>query len=207
MLVLRAAYMVLLRSPAADPLQDLYDPPGPILTRQQHVTTVSDQQQDQGTLPPEDRTSIAPTRAASATYLYVGSVRLRPRSGPVGFLWTRDQRAQVVVESFMFWLDTVELVRVAGQPALLHSDWLFPVYVFSFLSTLRLALAPGSPLLAAAGVFLQDLPFFVLRVALIAALGFVSPLLYPLKNLLVCLTFFYFTCVTKQRLFRRHNMF
>lgn len=195
-----------LSSLAVDPLQADCDTSGLVLTRQQHVTTVSDQQ-DQGTLTPEDKNGIAPSRSASSSYIYAMSPRSRSHSGPLGSLWTRDQRAEVFVESFMFCLDTVEMLRVAGEPSVFHSVWVFPVYVFCFLSTLRLVIAPNSSLLASAGVFLQDFPFLILRVALIAAFGFVSPLLYPLKNLLVCLTFIYFTFLTKLRIFRRHNMF
>lgn len=195
-----------LPSLAADPLQADYDTSGLVLTRQQHVTTVSDQQ-EQGTLTLEDKNGITPSRSASSSYLYAMSQRSRSHSGPLGSLWTRDQRAEVFVESFMFWLDTVEMVRVAGEPSVFYSGWVFPIYIFCFLSTLRLVITPSSPLLVSAGVFLQDFPFFFLRVALIAVFGFVSPLLYPLKNLLVCLTFIYFTFLTKLRIFRRHSMF
>lgn len=195
-----------LPSPAADPLQADYDTSGLVLTRQQHVTTISDQQ-DQGTLTLEDKNAITPSRSTSSHNVYTMSPRSRSHSGPLGSLWTRDQPAEVFVESFIFWLDTVEMVRVAGEPSVFYSDWVFPVYIFCFLSTLRLVITPGSPLLASAGVFLQDFPFFFLRVALIAVFSFVSPLLYPLKNLLVCLTFIYFTFLTKLRIFRGRNMF
>lgn len=202
MMLLKSTVVCLLPTPAADPLQAHYDTSGLVLTRQQHVTTVSEQQ-DQG--PPEDKSSITPSRTASATYLYAMSSR--SHSGPLGFLGARDQRAEVFVETFTFWLDTVEMLRVAGEPSVFSSDWVFPVYVFCFLSTVRLVFTPNKPLLSSAGVLLQDFPFLVLRVALIAAFGFVSPLLYPLKNLLVCLSFTYFTFLTKLRIFRRHNMF
>lgn len=195
-----------LPSTAADPLQDDYDTSGLVLTRQQHVATVSDQQ-DQGTLTLEDKNAIPSSRSTSSHYLYAMSPHSRSHSGPLGSLWTRDQRAEVFVESFIFWLDTVEMVRVAGEPSVFYSDWVFPIYIFCFLSTLRMVITPGSPLLASAGVFLQDFPFFFLRVAIIAVFGFVSPLLYPLKNLLVCLTFIYFTFLTKIRIFRGCNMF
>lgn len=206
MQMLTAHVVCALPTLAADPLQADYDTSGLVLTRQQHVTTVSEQQ-DQGTLTPDDKNSITPSRTASATYLYARSPRSPSHSGPLGFLGTRDQRAEVFVESFMFWLDTVEMLRVAGEPLVFYSDWVFPVYVFCFLSTVRLVITPNKPLLSSAGVFLQDFPFLVLRVALVAAFGFVSPPLYPLKNLLVCLSFTYFTFLTKLSIFRRHNMF
>lgn len=181
-----------------------FDMSGPVLTRQQAVTTVSDTvhaDQSQNTPRPADRN-------ASATYLYSSSSpRPRSHSGRLGFLWRRDLRAEVFVESFMFWLDTVEMVRVAGERSVFYSDWLFPVYIFSFLSTLRLAIAPDNPLLSSAGFLLQDLPFFVLRVALVSVFGFVSPVLYLLKNALVSLTFIYFTFLTRLKIFRKYSMF
>lgn len=196
---------------AADGPNSDFDMSGPVLTRQQAVTTVSDTPHtDQGhnTPRPEDRNGSAPGRAASAAYLYPwSSPRPHSHSGRLGFLWRRDPRAEVFVESFMFWLDTVEMVRVAGEPSVFYSDWVFPVYLFSFLSTLRLAVAPDNPLLSSAGFLLQDLPFFVLRVALVSVFGFVSPVLYLLKSALVSLTFIYFTFLTRLKIFRKYCMF
>ncbi|KAL6097703.1 tmem236 [Pungitius sinensis] len=119
----------------------------------------------------------------------------------------RDARADVLADSFMFWMDTVEMVRVAGLPVVYYSGWVFPVYVFSFLSCLRVAAAPRSPLLSSLGVALQDLPFFLVRVGLVAFLGFVTPVLYLMKNLLVCLAFVCFNFVTRLRFFNTERMF
>uniref|UniRef100_A0A3Q1H0E1 Uncharacterized protein n=1 Tax=Anabas testudineus TaxID=64144 RepID=A0A3Q1H0E1_ANATE len=147
------------------------------------------------------------SRAPSTAYLYSSPSRPQSYSGRLGFLWRRDGRSEVFVDSFMFWLDTVEMVRVAGEPPVFYSAWVFPVYILSFLSTLRIAITPHNPLLSSAGVALQDLPFFIIRVALLAVFGHVTPVLYPLKNVLVSLTFIYFTFLTKLRIFRRHTMF
>lgn len=111
------------------------------------------------------------------------------------------------MEGFLFWFDTVELVRMAGEPSVFYSPWVFPVYILAFLSTLRMVVAPHSPLLSSAGVALQDFPFLVLRVALIAVFGYVTPVLYPLKNVLVTLSFVYFTFLTKLKIFRSQSMF
>ena len=99
------------------------------------------------------------------------------------------------------------MVRVAGEPVVFYSAWVFPVYIFAFLSVLRMIITPHSPLLAFAGVALQDLPFFIIRVALIVVFGFVTPVLFPLKNALVSLTFIYFTFLTKLNIFKRQSMF
>uniref|UniRef100_UPI003AAE3E73 transmembrane protein 236 n=1 Tax=Centroberyx gerrardi TaxID=166262 RepID=UPI003AAE3E73 len=205
------------------------DMPHPILTHLEQVTTVSGQlytDRGQNGSPhgqPEARNGTAAgrwqdgddspgrstvtSRAASAAYLYSSPLRPRSYSGPLRFLWARDSRSEAFGDSFLFWLDTVEMVRVAGERSVYYSAWVFPVYILAFLSTLRLVVTPQSPLLSSAGFALQDLPFFIIRVALIVVFGYVTPVLYPMKNLLVCLTFVYFTFLTKLRIFRRESMF
>lgn len=213
----------------ADSLDPDFDVPGPILTRLEPVTTVSGQlHPDEGQngltqSHPEARNGSASgrwqdlarspgqssvsSRAPSTAYLYSSASRPRSHSGHLGFLWSRDGRSEVFVDTFLFWLDTVEMVRVAGEPSVFYSPWVFPVFILAFLSTLRVVITPHSSLLSSAGVALQDLPFFVIRVALLVVFGYVGPVLYPLKNVLVSLTFIYFTFLTKLRIFRRHTMF
>ncbi|CAL9689262.1 unnamed protein product [Knipowitschia caucasica] len=155
---------------------------------------------------------ITPTRptyprrtAPSAPYLY--STRPRAYSGPLKILWRRDPRAEIFVDSFMFWLDTVEMVRIGGIPDVFYSAWVFPVYIFSFVSLLRLAITPNNPLHSWAGVALQDGPFLVLRIGILVAFGYVTPVLYLVKNVTVCLTYVYFTILTKLKIFKRQSMF
>lgn len=210
---------------AADSLDPYVHMTGPVLTHLHHVTTVTDQLQanaSQNDVTPEVKnggasnmyrdsagSSASSIRATGTTYLYSPSQHLRPRahSGRLGFLWRRDARAEVFMEGFMFWLDTVEMVRVAGEPSVFYSAWVFPVYILAFLSTLRAAITPNNPLLSSAGFALQDVPFFVLRVALIAIFGYVTPVFYPLKNVLISITFIYFTFLAKLRIFKRHSLF
>uniref|UniRef100_A0A3B4ZH81 Transmembrane protein 236-like n=1 Tax=Stegastes partitus TaxID=144197 RepID=A0A3B4ZH81_9TELE len=206
-----------------------FDMSGPVLTHLNQVTTVSGQLHpdegqngltggqpvaSNGSTPGrwQDNTESPrrppfSTQAPTTTYLYSPPSHSWSYSGRLGSLWRRDGRSEVFVDSFLFWLDTVELVRVAGEPAVFFSAWVFPVYIFAFLSTLRMIITPHSPLLASAGVALQDFPFFVIRVALIVVFGSVTPVLFPLKNALVCLTFIYFTFLTKLRIFRSQSMF
>ncbi|XP_037537748.1 transmembrane protein 236 [Nematolebias whitei] len=213
----------------SDSLDSDLDMPSPVLTHLQQVTTVSSQlhaeQVPNSSTPnqPEARNgsttsrrqdpSDSPSRSTlnarppGATYLYSSSSRPLTHSGPLRFLWKKDVRSEVFVEGFMFWLDTVEMVRVAGDPSVFYSAWVFPVYIVAFLSSLRVIITPHSSLLSLAGVALQDLPFFVIRVALIGVFGFVTPLLYPLKNILVSLTYIYFTWLTKLSVFKRQSMF
>ncbi|XP_029309227.1 transmembrane protein 236 [Cottoperca gobio] len=191
----------------------------PVLTHLEQVTTVTGQLHadggQNGFTPgrPEasgrrqDNTGSPSRSTRSTAYLYSSPSRGRSYSGPLGFLWRRDIRAEVFVDCFLFWLDTVEMVRVAGEPEVFYSVWVFPVYILAFMSTLRMIITPHNPLLSSAGVALQDLPFLIIRVALIVVFGFVTPVLYPLKNVLVCLTFIYFTFLTKLKIFRRQSMF
>lgn len=203
--------------------------PGPILTHLEQVTSVSGQLQPDGGqngLTPgqpevrngsasqrqQDRTSTPsrPTlswRATSAAYLYSSSSRPRSHSGPLRFLWARDGRSEIFVDSFLFWLDTAELLRVAGEPRVFCSAWVFPIYILAFLSTVRLIITPQSHLLSSAGVVLQDFPFLVIRLALIIVFGYVTPVLYTVKNALVSLAFIYFTFLTKLRIFKSESLF
>lgn len=148
-------------------------------------------------------TSALSSQAASAT-----PFRTLPYAytGPLRFLCASDARADVFVDSFMFWMDTVEMVRVAGHPLVYFSGWVFPIYIFSYLSCLRVVVMPHSPLLSSLGVVVQDLPFLFVRVGLTAFFGFVTPILYLMKNLLVCLAFVYFNFMTKLRVFNTERM-
>ncbi|XP_078121127.1 transmembrane protein 236 [Sander vitreus] len=206
-----------------------FDMPGPVLTYLEQVTTVTGQlHPDEGQTGstqghPEARNgstsgrwqdlagspsrSTLSSRAHGTAYLYSSSPRQRSYSGSLGVLLRRDGRSEVFVDSFLFWLDTVEMVRVAGEPSVFYSAWVFPVYILAFMSTLRMVITPHNPLLSSAGVALQDLPFFIIRVALIVVFGYVTPVLYTLKNVLVSLTFIYFTFLTRLRIFRRQSMF
>lgn len=196
--------------------------PSPLLTHLEPVNTVSGQLHTDEV--PTDRESearnggppavtpsyppVTPSRSdfsSRAAYLYPS--RPRSYSGHLAILWRKDPRAEVFVDSFMFWLDTVEMVRVGGDPDIFYSRWVFPVYILGYVSCLRLVITPKNPLLSWAGVALQDFPFLVLRVALLAKFGFKTPLLYLMKNTLVCLTYVYFTFLTKLKIFSRRSMF
>lgn len=144
------------------------------------------------------------SRSASTTAYHIPPYAY---TGPLRFLCASDARADVFVDSFMFWMDTVEMMRVAGHPLVYYSGWVFPIYIFSYLSCLRVVVMPHSPLLSSLGVAVQDLPFFFVRVGLIAFFGFVTPILYVMKNLLVCLAFVYFNFMTKLRVFNTERMF
>ncbi|XP_066536395.1 transmembrane protein 236 [Hoplias malabaricus] len=204
----------------ASGLESDFESPGPVLTHLEQVNSVSAQLQEVNraengsALSPDVRTGSvsgywrtldAPSmsRASSAAYLY----NSRSYSGSRRFLWARDPRHELFLDTFLFWLDTVEMVRVGGDEAVFFSNWVFPVYILAFVSMLRVVITPHSPLLASVGVLTQDLPFLVIRICLIGVFGFVTPLLYVMKNLLTCLTFVYFRLLTKLKVFNRGSMF
>ncbi|XP_047444727.1 transmembrane protein 236 [Mugil cephalus] len=210
----------------SDGLDSDFDFPGPLLTHLEQVSTISSQlHSDAGqnglTQEPRIGSSLgrwqdpadsprqppASPQAHSTTYLYSSVSRRWSYSDHKGFLWRRDERSEVFVDTFLFWLDTVEMLRVAGEPSVFYSVWVFPVYVFTFLSTLRVIITPHSPLLSFFGVALQDFPFFVLRLALAATFGFVTPVLYMVKNIVVSVTFIYFTFLAHLRIFGLQSLF
>lgn len=113
----------------------------------------------------------------------------------------QDIRSEIFVWSFLLWSDTIEMVRVAGHPSVYKSGWLYPVYIFSFISLLRIILTPRNPLLNFLGILLQDIPFLFVRLSLIIVLGTITPVLGLCKNLLVTLSYVYFNHLTKFRIF------
>ncbi|XP_015338766.1 transmembrane protein 236 [Marmota marmota marmota] len=122
-------------------------------------------------------------------------------SGILRTMSRRDVRAEVFLWSFLLWSDTVEMLRIAGHSAVYKSSWLYPVYIFSFISLLRIIFTPKNPLLNSLGILLQDLPFVFVRLSLIIVLGTITPILGLCKNILVTLSYVYFNYLTKLRVF------
>ncbi|KAL4624683.1 transmembrane protein 236-like [Arapaima gigas] len=182
------------------------DFPGPVLVHMETVSTVTGQL--------GDHRDESWTRANGSGHLhrYNGqclTCTVACESYPDGCLqWlrVRDPRSEVFVSRFLFWLDTVEMLRVASLPFIYPSVWLFPIYIVSYLSTLQVIAAPQSPWLPSLSTWLQDFPFLIVRIALIAAFGPVTPVLYLVKNLLVTLSFVYFNYITKLRIFHMEHM-
>ncbi|XP_050980872.1 transmembrane protein 236 [Labeo rohita] len=193
---------------------------GPVLTHLEQVTSVSGQLQangrdgnasprspvKNGTLSGRwrDTDDGVASRNSTTAYLYSSH---SSHSGPFRFVWNREPRHDLFVATFMFWFDTVEMLRVGGLELVYYSAWVFPVYILAYLSTLRVAITPDSPLLASSSVLSQDLPFLVLRICLLAVFGYVTPVLYILKNIFIVVSFIYFVFMTKLKLLNRGRMF
>ncbi|XP_029810343.1 transmembrane protein 236 [Suricata suricatta] len=122
-------------------------------------------------------------------------------SGVLGAMSQQDIRAHIILWSFLLWSDTIEMVRVAGHLAVYKSGWLYPVYIFSFISLLRIILTPQNPLHNSLGIILQDLPFAFVRLSLIIALGTITPVLGLCKNILVTVSYVYFNYFSKSKAF------
>lgn len=192
-----------------------FEVPGPVLTHLEHVSTVSSQlQANRGANGTALRSEAMSTslsgrwadmdgisHSSSMPYLYSS------HSGSLHFIRVRDPRHELFLETFVFWLDTVEMIRVAGVQKVFNSNWVFPIYILSFFSVLRVVVTPNNLMLASLGVVAQDLPFLVLRICLVSVFGCVTPILYIMKNLLTCLTFVYFNFLTKLNVFNRGSMF
>ncbi|XP_004380635.1 transmembrane protein 236 [Trichechus manatus latirostris] len=174
----------------------------------QQITTVTEQVRQKAENP-------APRQAASRTELSQhGEATTRSLApvlaGPVEpsfdseilrTMSRRDVRAEIFLWSFILWFDTVEMVRIAGHSAVYKSGWLYPVYIFSFISLLRIIFTPQNPLLNSLDILLQDLPFIFVRLSLLIVLGTITPVLGLCKNVLVTLSYIYFNYLTKQEVF------
>uniref|UniRef100_A0A3B3SI53 Transmembrane protein 236 n=1 Tax=Paramormyrops kingsleyae TaxID=1676925 RepID=A0A3B3SI53_9TELE len=198
-------------SPTVHPPQRDADIPSSLLTSVVHSADLNFRPDSNGTIPshslsgnPGRQYSSGPMAQPTILPVYYPPQYV---SGPLRFLSASDCRAEVFVDGFLFWLDTVEMVRAAMHPIVFYSRWVFPVYISSYLSVLRVVIMPGNPLLATLGIALQDVPFLFIRIGLVAIFGFVTPLLYLVKNLLLSLAFFYFNFVTKLRIFNTQRLF
>ncbi|XP_053510736.1 transmembrane protein 236 [Artibeus jamaicensis] len=174
----------------------------------EQIKTVTDQgRQNEGnaTHPqPARRTELSQPSAATAQRSAPEQAVPQEPSFQSGILRTMSQsdvRAEIFLWSFLLWSDTVEMMRVAGHQAVYKSAWIYPVYIFSFISLLRIILTPQNPLLSSLGILLQDLPFIFVRLSLIIDLGTITPVLGLCKNVLVTLSYVYFSHLTKLRVF------
>ncbi|XP_067219763.1 transmembrane protein 236 [Chanodichthys erythropterus] len=187
-----------------------FEMPGPVLTHLEQVTSVSAQLQANGRdgdaslrSPVRNGSLLGPSRTSSTAYLYSS----HSHSGPFRFFWIRDPRHDLFVASFMFWFDTVEMLRAAGTDSVYYSAWVIPIYLLAYLSILRTVLTPDSPLLASSSVLSQDVPFLVVRICLVGVFGYVTPVLYILKNILAAVSFVYFVFMTKLKPLNKRSMF
>ncbi|XP_021552459.1 transmembrane protein 236 [Neomonachus schauinslandi] len=174
----------------------------------QEIKTVTDQvkQNEESTSAPQPARRTEASWPSATRMQNPAPVLARPQepsfhSGVLGNMSQQDDRAQIFLWSFVLWSDTIEMVRVAGHSAVYKSGWLYPVYIFSFISLLRIILTPQNPLLNSLGILLQDLPFIFVRLSLVIALGTITPVLGLCKNILVTLSYVYFNHVTKFRAF------
>ncbi|XP_078390908.1 transmembrane protein 236-like [Cetorhinus maximus] len=192
---------------------------GPVLTNIEQISTVSAQQvkgHEEKVTEDEIASSVAPRasnksqsvlqlRSHATSTEHSTSEHKVPASLKV--LAVNDYRAEIFVTSIINWLDTVELVRVAGLQGVFTTGWVYPIYIFSYLSLFRIVLHSANPFLPSLAIMLQDFPFFFVRVSLIGVMGFVTPVLYPLKNIIVITTFIYFNYVTKSKYFNHIQQF
>uniref|UniRef100_G3SEN4 Transmembrane protein 236 n=1 Tax=Gorilla gorilla gorilla TaxID=9595 RepID=G3SEN4_GORGO len=182
-------------------------------TSLRHIKTVTEQvrQSQENAASPQATNSTQVSQPSGAMTRSQESVFMGPQepscdSGILRMMSRRDVRAELFLWSFLLWSDTIEMVRVAGHPNVYKSSWLYPVYIFSFISLLRITFSPQNPLLNSLSVLLQDLPFIFVRLGLIIALGTITPVLGLCKNILVTLSYIYFNYLTRLRIFSAFEM-
>ncbi|XP_021513961.1 transmembrane protein 236 [Meriones unguiculatus] len=172
------------------------------ITSLQQIKTVTEQvTQNENTTPAQAAKPTAVSQSWHRVAMLAGPQEPSFHSGILRTMSHRDVRANLLLQSFLTWSDTIEMLRVAGHPAVYKTGWLYSVYIFSFISLLRMVFTPKNPLLSFLGVLLQDLPFIFLRLSLIIALGTITPVLGLCKNVLVTVSYIYFNYVTKLRPF------
>ncbi|XP_069846546.1 transmembrane protein 236 [Dipodomys merriami] len=169
----------------------------------QQIKTVTDQvrQNEENPAPSQAAKTTPEVQPQSRAHVLTGPREPYFHSGVLRTMSRRDVRADIFLWSFLLWSDTIEMVRVAGHPAVYKSGWLYPVYIFSFISLLRIIFTPQNPLLSTSGILLQDLPFVFVRLSLIIVLGTITPILGLCKNVLVTFSYVYFNYLTKLRPF------
>ncbi|XP_047610935.1 LOW QUALITY PROTEIN: transmembrane protein 236 [Phacochoerus africanus] len=177
-------------------------------TTLQQVKTVTDQvrQNEENQIPPQPAKRTKLSRPPGGVTQSPAPELEGPQEptferGVLSTLSRRDVRAEIFLWSFLLWADTIEMVRVAGHPKVYKSGWVYPVYLFSFLSLLRIVLTPQNPLHGSLGILLQDLPFIFIRLSLIIVLGTITPILGLCKNVLVTVSYVYFNYLTRFRIF------
>uniref|UniRef100_A0A8C2VMP8 Transmembrane protein 236 n=2 Tax=Chinchilla lanigera TaxID=34839 RepID=A0A8C2VMP8_CHILA len=170
-------------------------------TTLQEIKTVTEQVGQNEGNPALSQAAKTPGTSQPLSHVVLGPQEPSFDSGILKTMSRRDSRAEIFLWSFLRWSDTIEMVRVAGHPNVYKSGWLYPVYIFSFLSVLRIIFTPQNPLLNSLGILLQDLPFVFVRFSLIIALGTITPILGLCKNILVTLSYVYFNYLTKFRPF------
>ncbi|XP_048417189.2 transmembrane protein 236-like [Stegostoma tigrinum] len=188
---------------------------GPVLTNIEQVSTVSAHQNrphEENQAPPgvtenEFASSVAQNKSHNVLQYEYSEITEHNVPDCLKVLAVNDYRAKIFVTSIINWLDTVELVRVAGLSNVFLTGWIYPIYIFSYLSLLRIILHSANPFLPLLTVVFQDFPFLFIRISIIGAMGFVTPILYPLKNIIVVVTFIYFNYVTKAKCLNRTQRF
>ncbi|XP_031224916.1 transmembrane protein 236 [Mastomys coucha] len=173
------------------------------ITSLQQIKTVTEQVVQNDGNPSTAQASKPPAMSQPRNHVAVLVGPLEPsfESRILRMMSQRDVRAELFLRSFLVWSDTVEMLRVAGHQAVYKSGWVYPVYIFSFISLLRMVFTPKNPLLNSLGILMQDLPFVFLRLSLIIALGTITPVLGLCKNILVTVSYIYFNYVTRLRPF------
>ncbi|KAM7322478.1 hypothetical protein ACRRTK_017983 [Alexandromys fortis] len=172
------------------------------VTSLQQIKTVAEQvKRDENPVPAQTAKPTMMSLPHNNTDALAGPIEPYFDSGFRRTMSHRDVRAELFLRSFLTWSDTIEMMRVAGLPEVYSSGWVYPVYIFSFISLLRMVFTPKNPLLGFLGVLLQDFPFIFLRLSLIVTLGTITPVLGLCKNILVTISYIYFNHLTKLRPF------
>lgn len=126
--------------------------------------------------------------------------------------WT-DGRPENLLRDLMLAYDTRLVLGLSllsdGQHILFQTNWVYSIYILSTVSLLPLVFAPNSEMRSSMTVILQDVPFFILRVAVFSYFGknlvVQTSVLFLLKNFFAALVFIYFNVILPWRIAKQKD--
>ncbi|XP_078661824.1 transmembrane protein 236-like [Branchiostoma floridae x Branchiostoma belcheri] len=135
------------------------------------------------------------------------SSRSSPRPRPK--LTSNDDRARILSAEFFSVYDVLELLLVTNFHDVCRTYWIFPIYVVAFLSMFKSILRLDHRFLPLVSMATHEIPFLILRIALLAKFGIeIMSVVYPLKNLAVISFYVYYNFIVviiKSRAFNRNR--
>ncbi|XP_019613485.1 PREDICTED: transmembrane protein 236-like [Branchiostoma belcheri] len=157
--------------------------------------------------PPGPSAPHTPVSIRRSFPMSFSSSRSSPRPRPK--LTSNDDRARILSAEFFAVYDVLELLLVTNFHDVCRTYWIFPIYVVAFLSMFKSILRLDHRFLPIVSMATHEIPFLILRIALLAKFGIeIMSVVYPLKNLAVIAFYVYYNFIVviiKSRAFNRNR--
>ncbi|XP_035658370.1 transmembrane protein 236-like [Branchiostoma floridae] len=166
-------------------------------------TQSTDEQTPRDPSPSTPHTPVSIRRSFPMSF----SSRTSPRPKPK--LTSNDDRARILSIEFFAVYDVIELLLVTNFHDVCRTYWIFPIYVVAFISMFKSILRLDHRFLPLVSMATHEIPFLILRIALLAKFGIaIMSLVYPLKNLAAIAFYVYYNFVVviiKSRAFNKNR--